>query len=82
MIKGQTDHLLSLFMTFFMLLYCGSKESTHNAGDPGLIPGLGGSPGEGNGYSLQFLPGEFHRHGQRSPVAPSSCGPKVLDMIK
>ena len=58
------------------------KESACNAGDPGLIPGLGGSPGEGNGYSLQFLPGEFHRHGQRSPVAPSSCGPKVLDMIK
>ena len=49
-------------------------------GDPGLIPGLGGSPGEGNGYSLQFLPGEFHRHGQRSLVAHSSCGPKELDM--
>ena len=25
------------------------KESTCNAGDPGSIPGLGGSPGEGNG---------------------------------
>ena len=24
------------------------KESTCNAGDPGLIPGLGSSPGEGN----------------------------------
>ena len=24
-----------------------------NAGDGGLIPGLGGSPGGGNGYSLQ-----------------------------
>ena len=23
-----------------------------NAGDPGLIPGLGRSPGEGNGYAL------------------------------
>ena len=30
------------------------KESTYNAGDPGLIPGLGRSPGEGNGYSLQY----------------------------
>ena len=29
------------------------KESACNAGDLGLIPGLGGSPGEGNGYSLQ-----------------------------
>ena len=27
------------------------KESTWNAGDPGLIPGLGRSLGEGNGYS-------------------------------
>ena len=30
------------------------KESTHNAGDLGLIPGLGRSPGEGNGYLLQY----------------------------
>ena len=29
------------------------KESTCNAGDLGLIPGLGRSPGEGKGYSLQ-----------------------------
>ena len=35
---------------------CGSadKESTHNAGDLGLIPRLGRSPGEGNGYLLQY----------------------------
>ena len=30
------------------------KESACNAGDPGLIPGLGRSPGEGNGYLLQY----------------------------
>ena len=30
------------------------KESTCNAGDPGLIPGLGRSPGEGKGYPLQY----------------------------
>ena len=30
------------------------KESTRNAGDPGSILGLGRSPGEGNGYSLQY----------------------------
>ena len=29
------------------------KESACNAGDPGLIPGLGRSPGEGNGNLLQ-----------------------------
>ena len=28
------------------------KESACNAGDLGLIPGLGRSPGEGNGNSL------------------------------
>ena len=30
------------------------KESTCSAGDLGLIPGLGGSPGEGNSYPLQY----------------------------
>ena len=30
------------------------KESTCNAGDLGLIPVLGRSPGEGKGYSLQY----------------------------
>ena len=30
------------------------KESTCNAGDAGSIPGLGRSPGEGNGYPLQY----------------------------
>ena len=30
------------------------KESTCNAGDPSLIPGLGRSPGEGIGYPLQY----------------------------
>ena len=35
---------------------CGSdgKESACNAGDPGLIPGSGKSPGEGNGNPLQY----------------------------
>ena len=30
------------------------KESACNAGDPGLIPGLGRSAGEGIGYLLQY----------------------------
>ena len=30
------------------------KVSARNAGDPGSIPGLGRSPGEGNGNSLQY----------------------------
>ena len=30
------------------------KKSACNAGDPGLISGLGRSPGEGNGNPLQY----------------------------
>ena len=35
---------------------CGSdsKEAASNVGDPGLIPGWGRSPGEGNGNPLQY----------------------------
>ena len=31
------------------------KNTLTNAGDVGLIPGLGRSPGEGNGNPLQYL---------------------------
>ena len=40
-----------------------SKEFTFNAGDLGLIPGLGRSPGEGKVLTPVLLPGEFHGHG-------------------
>ena len=30
------------------------KVSVYNAGDPGSIPGLGKSPGEGNGNPVQY----------------------------
>ena len=37
------------------------KKSACNAEDPGSIPGLGRSPGEGNGYPQPvFLPGGVH----------------------
>ena len=53
------------------------KESACSAGDPGLIPGSGRSPGEGNGYPLPiFLPREFH--GQE-PGGLQSMGPQRLD---
>ena len=32
----------------------GGKKSACNTGDPGLIPGSGRSPGEGNGKLLQY----------------------------
>ena len=40
----------------FLGFPCGSagKEFTCNAGDLGLIHGLGRSPGEGKGYPLQY----------------------------
>ena len=40
----------------FLGFPCGSagKESAYNAGDLGSIPGLGRSPGEGNGNPLQY----------------------------
>ena len=45
-----------LFFSHISVFLCGSagKESTCNAGDLGLIPGLGRSPGEGKGYPLQY----------------------------
>ena len=49
-----------------------SKESVCNAGDPGSLPGLGKSPGEGNGN-----PGEFH--GQRILVGYRQWGHKESD---
>ena len=55
------------------------KESACNAGDLGSIPGLGRSPGEGNGNPLQLLSlhGEFH--GQRSLAGYSPWGHKESD---
>ena len=42
--------------THFLFSTAGSdsKTSARNAGDPGSIPGLGRSPGEGNGNPLQY----------------------------
>ena len=47
------------------------KESVCSAGDPDSIPGLGRSPAEGNGNSLQY-PCLEKSHGQRSLV---DCNP-------
>ena len=50
MANKHMKHLL------FLGFPCGSagKESTCNAEAPGLIRGLGRSPGEGNSYPLQY----------------------------
>ena len=61
-------HLLTYYQTsLFYLGFPGGSEviaSAWNAGDLGSIPGLGRSPGEGNGKSL---------------VGYSPWGPKELD---
>ena len=62
--------------TFHPRRYTSGEESACNAGDPGSIPGLGRSPGEGNGYPIP-LPGEFP--GQRSLAGYSSQDPKESD---
>ena len=48
-----------LFFFIYLFVYTGGfpdgsdgKESTCNVGDPGSIPGLGRSPGEGSGNLL------------------------------
>ena len=54
------------------------KESACNAGDLGLIPGLGTSTGEGNGNLLQYYC--LENNGQRSLVGYNPYGHKELDM--
>ena len=57
------------------------KDSAGNAEDPGSIPGLGRSPGEGNDKPTPVsLPGEFH--GQRSLAGYSPWGHKESDMTE
>ena len=45
------------------------KESACSTRDPGLIPGLGRSPGEGNGYPV-FMPGEFYEQRSLAGYSP------------
>ena len=47
-----------------------SKESACSAGDLGSIPGLGRSPGEGNGYPFQYccLENSMDRGAQQATV--------------
>ena len=51
-------HFLVIYYEPFLCMgFAGSsagKKSACNAGDPGLIPGSGRSPREGNGYPLQY----------------------------
>ena len=57
------------------------KESTHNAGDLGLIPGLGRSPGGAHGNPLHYSCLE-NPQGQRSLVGCSTWGYKESEMTE
>ena len=55
----QLNCTLGAIVTILISWHLGSsgsagKESSYHAGDMALIPGLGRSPGEGIGYSLQY----------------------------
>ena len=57
-----------------------SKESACNVEDLGLIPELGRSPKEGNGYPLQYSCLE-NPHGQKRLAGYSSWGHKESDWM-
>ena len=57
------------------------KESACNAGDLDLSLGSERSPGEENGYPLQYSCLE-NPHGQRSLAGYSPCGHKESDMTE
>ena len=52
-ILGKIKILFTRISPFFLGASAG-KESACNAGDLGLIPGLGRTPGEREGYPLQY----------------------------
>ena len=51
--KNLYKHSFVLFIGYIVNVSVG-KESACNAGDPGSIPGLGRSAGEGIGYPFQY----------------------------
>ena len=88
-------HFLSPFMLLKMALFHsfswypwnfpgGSvvKNLPASTGDPGLIPGLGRSPGEGTGYPLQYscLEKPMDRGAWQATYSSRSC--KELDMTE
>ena len=57
------------------------KEASCNAGDLGVIPGLGQSPGEGNSYPFQYS-GPENSMDRGSLAGYSAWGHKELDVTK
>ena len=82
-VPGSCPFLKLGYLSFwFGVLYTSSgsdgKESACNAGDLGLIPGLGRSPGGGHGNPLQYSCLE-NPHGQKGLMGCSPWGCRELD---
>ena len=79
------EHIFHMLISYLYVFFVfpgdsASKEFVDNAGDLGLIPGLGRSPGEGNVNPLPiFLLGKSH--GQRSLVGYSSWDHKRVGHV-
>ena len=57
LIISVVEHTIQINLTYLNVGFPGGSEvkaSACNEGDPGLIPGSGRSPGEGNGNPLQY----------------------------
>ena len=71
--RGATEKKLCLFL--IILSYSPVAQIVKNlpadAGNLGLIPGSGRSPGEGNGYPLCLR--EFHAQGSLVGYSPWGC---------
>ena len=72
---GQRGHL-TMSREIWGLSSVG-KESACNAGDPGLIPGSGRPPGEGNGNHSENL--TWRIPWTEEPGGLQSMGPEELD---
>ena len=68
----MTIYIFICVFSMLMVFLGGSdgKKSACNAGDPGLILGSERSPGEGNGYPLQYsyLKNSTDRGAWRKPI--------------
>ena len=72
---------INLFFKKMCVLEIKGFPGTYNSGDLISIPGLGRSPGEGNGYPLQYSCLE-NLPGQRSLEGYSPWGRKEVDMTE
>ena len=83
------EEAVILFIYLFFLLFgyiilgftggSAGKESACNAGDPGSMPGLRRSPGEGNGNPFQYscLESPMDRGAWQATSSPWGCKSKT-----